>query len=309
MQTRPLGKTGLELSLLGFGASPLGGVFGDIDENEAIATVHAAVDSGVNYFDVAPYYGITKAETVLGRALRTVPRRLYTLSTKVGRYGPDDFDFSAHRIKRSVDESLQRLNIDSIDLIVCHDIEFVSLDQIVGEALPTLEALRVEGKVRYIGASGLPIKPLAAVVERAPLHFVLSYCHYSLLDTTLADWLEFFNARHIGVINASPLAMGLLSDIGPPTWHPAPPELKSAVEDIKRYCREHDVDLARIALQFATALPGICTTLIGMHNRTQLQRNLDSISTAPDTRHVQAITELLASRRNLTWPSGLPENR
>lgn len=117
MEYRTLGKTGLKVSALGFGASPLGGVFGDIDEAEGIRAVHAAVDLGINFFDVSPYYGLTRAETVLGKALKEIPRDRYYVATKVGRYGADQFDFSARRVAASVDESLARLNVDYSDEI------------------------------------------------------------------------------------------------------------------------------------------------------------------------------------------------
>src|SRR2546421_4510937 len=110
MQYQPLGRTGLKVSKLGFGASPLGGVFGEIDEAEGIRAVHAAIDLGINLFDVSPYYGFTWAESVLGRALKTIPRDRFILATKVGRYGQSEFDFSAARVARSIDESLARLN-------------------------------------------------------------------------------------------------------------------------------------------------------------------------------------------------------
>src|SRR5437763_17112478 len=106
MEYRPLGNTGLQVSALGYGASPLGSVFRPIDEAEGIRTVHLALDLGINFIDVSPYYGLTKAETVLGKALATVPRDRFTLATKVGRYGENDFDFSAARVMASVDESL-----------------------------------------------------------------------------------------------------------------------------------------------------------------------------------------------------------
>src|SRR2546421_11501277 len=105
MRCRPLGRTGLEVSILGFGASPLGGVFGEIDESEAVRAVHAAIDLGVNLFDVSPYYGLTRAESVVGRALKQIPRHRFILATKVGRYGASDFDFSAGRTEQSVEES------------------------------------------------------------------------------------------------------------------------------------------------------------------------------------------------------------
>jgi L-galactose dehydrogenase len=308
MQTRPLGKTGLNVSALGYGAAPLGGVYHGVDEAEAIATVHAAFDAGVNYIDVAPYYGILKAEMVLGRALKTVPRDRYILSTKVGRYGMDDFDFSADRVARSVDESLQRLGIDYIDLIICHDVEFVSLDQVVNEAIPALERARDQGKVGFIGVSGLPIRPLATVAERTKLDFILSYCHYNLFDTTLAAWLPKFQSLGLGIINASPLSMGLLSDLGPPEWHPASDEIKQATAAARQYCREQGIDIARIALQFALANPDIATTLCGMKTPEQLQQNLECVGTAPDPEHLKALQAILAPIRDQTWPSGRPEN-
>src|SRR5438477_9593268 len=116
MQYRELGTTGLKISALSFGASSLGGVFRDIDENDAVRTVQVAVDHGVNLIHVPPYYGATKAETVLGKALKQIARDRYFLATKVGQYGEGDFDFSEPRVTQSVDESLARLNVDYVDL-------------------------------------------------------------------------------------------------------------------------------------------------------------------------------------------------
>ena len=174
MQTRPLGKTGLEVSILGYGASPLGGVFGDVDAAEGVRAVHAAIDLGINLFDVAPFYGLTRAETVLGEALHSISRDRYVLATKVGRYGSADFDFSAARVLRSIDESLQRLQVETIDIITCHDIEFVSIDQVIGEAIPALLQAREQGRVRFIGVSGLPLKVYHAVLDQVPLDTILS---------------------------------------------------------------------------------------------------------------------------------------
>ena len=147
MEYRALGNTGLDVSILSFGASSLGSVFRDIDEREGLRTVHTAIDLGINFIDVSPYYGLTKAETVLGKALREIPRDKYYLATKVGRYGADTFDFSAERVTASVDESLQRLNAKYIDLIQCHDIEFGSLDQVVEVTIPALRTLQEEARV------------------------------------------------------------------------------------------------------------------------------------------------------------------
>ena len=148
------------MSALGLGAAALGGEYGAIDPGVARATVHAALDAGITLIDVSPYYGRTAAETVLGSALRGVPRDSYVLATKVGRYDVDSFDFSAARVVRSVEESLGRLRTDHVDLIQCHDIEFGDLSQIVEETLPALRGLQEKGLVRSVGVTGFPLSIL-----------------------------------------------------------------------------------------------------------------------------------------------------
>lgn len=309
MEYRTLGKTGWKVSVLGFGASPLGGVFGDITETEAALAVRTALDAGINFFDVAPFYGLTKAETVLGRALVGMPRDSYYLATKVGRYGADVFDFSAERVTRSVDESLSRLPTDHIDLIQCHDIEFGSLEQIVTETIPALRQLQTAGKVRAIGISGLPLAIYPYVLDRTDVDTILSYCHYTLSDTALTDLLPYLEEKQVGIINAAPLGMGLLSEAGPPAWHPAPDTLKSACARAAVHCRERGEDIARLALQFSLAEPRIATTLVGMGSAEQVKQNVASVEAPPDALLLAEIQEILAPFHNLTWPSGRPENQ
>ena len=171
---RDLGKTGMRLSAIGFGASSLGGVFHDFEEAKGIEAVFAAIDAGVNFIDVSPYYGYYKAETVLGKALKDIPRDKFFLSTKVGRYGEDGhniWDYSAERVTRSVYESMERLNIDYIDLINVHDIEFSDLDQVAGETLPALVRLREQGVVKHEVARAerkCAIRGLRVVQQRHP---------------------------------------------------------------------------------------------------------------------------------------------
>lgn len=307
MQFRPLGKTGLNVSALGFGASPLGDEFGAIDDVEGIATVHAAFSAGVNFYDVSPYYGRTKAESVLGRALADLPRAELVLATKVGRYDKSEFDFSAARVERSLNESLQRLRTDYVDLLQCHDIEFVPLAQIVDETLPALRRLQQQGRARFIGITGLPLAALNWVLERAEVDTVLSYCHYSLNDTAFSGLFPTLQGRGIGIINASPLSMGLLTDAGPPVWHPAPEALKQAASQAAALCRERDGNISALALQFALAEPAIATTLVGMFTRQQLQQNLDCVGVAPDPAMLAAVQDILRPVHNITWPSGLAD--
>ena len=308
MRYRPLGRTGIEVSALGYGASPLGSVFRNVDESEGIRTVHTAIDHGINFIDVSPYYGLTRAESVLGKALATIARDRYYLATKIGRYGADEFDFSPSRVAASIDESLSRLRVETIDLIQCHDIEFASIDQILGETLPALRRARDEGKVRWIGITGYPLRIFRDVLAREQVDSILSYCHYSLNDTSLESLIPFLKEKGVGIISASPLSMGLLTERGPAAWHPAPPELKEASARAAAFCREHGGDIAQLALQFSLSNPDIATTLVGTASPLNLEKNLAWMESPPDPDLLAGVQKILAPVHNLAWPSGLPEN-
>lgn len=301
------------MSALGFGASPLGGAFGDIDEAEGIRCVRTALDMGINFIDVAPYYGVTRAEAVLGRALRGVPRDNYYLATKVGRYGHREFDFSAPRVTRSVDESLSRLGIEHVDLIQCHDIEFGDLNQIVEETLPALREVVQQGKARFVGITGLPLFIYPYVLERAEpgtVDTVLSYCHYTLSDTSLEFQLPYLTAKGVGIINAAPLGMGLLTDDPArlPEWHPAPLELKDACARTAERCRIRGVSLAELALSFSLSRADIACTLVGMGSVEELRRNVAAAETVPDPELLAEVGQILRPVCDLSWQSGRPEN-
>ena len=186
MKFRPLGQTGLNLSWLSFGASSLGQEFRAVDLNEAMRSVHAALDLGMNFIDTSPFYGRGLSESLLGPTLKEIPRSSYYLGTKLGRYDRDHFDFSARRVVESVDVSLHRLETDHLDIMLCHDIEFVEMSQIVNETLPALRKLKEQGKVRFIGISGYPMNIFRYVLDRTELDVILSYNHYTLQNTMLA---------------------------------------------------------------------------------------------------------------------------
>jgi L-galactose dehydrogenase len=308
MEYRLLGKTGLQVSALGYGASPLGSVFRPIDEAEGIRAVHTAVDLGINFIDVSPYYGLTKAETVLGKALATLPRDSYLLATKVGRYGADEFDFSAARIMASVEESLRRLQVDHIDLIQCHDIEFGSLDQVVHETLPALRKVREQGKARFIGITGYPLKIFRAVLDQTEVDTILSYCRFSLNDTALESLIPYLQEKGVGIISASPLSMGLLTERGAPDWHPAPEPLQAACARAAAHCRSRGIDIAQLALQFAVSNPAIATTLAGTASTENLRKNVAWSEHPPDPELLAEVQAILAPVQNTAWPSGRPEN-
>jgi aryl-alcohol dehydrogenase-like predicted oxidoreductase len=301
MEYKILGKTGLKVSVLSFGGSSLGGVFREVDEAEAIRTVHAALDLGINWIDVSPFYGITRAEVVLGKALKEVPRDKYYLATKVGRYGETEFDFSGRRVTASVDESLRRLGVDSVDLIQCHDIEYSDLDTIVSETIPALRKLREQGKVRFVGVTGFPLRVFSYVLARTEVDTILTYCHYSLNNTTLERLLPSLQQKQVGIINASPLSMGLLSNRGTPAWHPATQEIKMVCARAAAYCRERGVDIAQLAIQFALANPSVHTTLVGTANPENLKKNVKWLESPMDEALLAKVREILAPVQNKTW--------
>ncbi|XP_076912508.1 L-galactose dehydrogenase-like [Bidens hawaiensis] len=312
MEVRPLGNTGLKLSYVGFGASPLGSVFGPVSDEEAIATVREAFRLGINFFDTSPYYGGTLSEKVLGKALKAVgvPRNKYIVSTKCGRY-KESFDFSAERVTKSIDESLERLQMDYVDILQCHDIEFGSLDQIVNETIPALQKLKELGKIRFIGITGLPLGIFNYVLDRVPpgtVDVILSYCHYSVNDTTLEDLIPYLKSKGVGVISASPLAMGLLTESGPPEWHPASPELKAACSTAADFCKKKGKDISKLAMQYSLCNKDISTILVGMKSVEQVQVNVAAATElakgVKDAETLAEVEEILKPVKNQTWPSG-----
>jgi aryl-alcohol dehydrogenase-like predicted oxidoreductase len=308
-----IGKTGMRVSNLGFGASSLGGVFHNIKEAEGIQAVFTAVENGINFIDVSPYYGHLKAETVLGKALKDIPRDKYYLSTKVGRYGKDGkntWDYSAKRATESVYESMERLNIDYIDLINVHDVEFQGdmeggLQKIVDETLPALVELRDKGIVKHVGITDLQPENLRWVVEHAPkgtVESILNFCHYSLNDTLLADYLGFFEQHNVGVINASPFSMGLLSQRGAPDWHPADKNLKEACAKAAAYCEEQGYPIDKLAIQFSTSLnPRIATTLFSSANPKNVLKNIQYVNEPMDEELVKKVQEIIGDQMFVRW--------
>lgn len=310
MQYRKLGRTGLDVSILGFGGSSLGSVFRDVEESEGIRTVHTAIDHGINLIDTAPYYGETKAEAVLGKALREIGRHKYLLATKVARYGAEekDFDFSAKRVLASIDESLRRLNVEYVDFIQVHDMEFGDIQQIIHETIPALRQAQQAGKARFVGITCLPTKLFAQVMDEVSVDQIQSYCHYCLNDTALADLLPALQEKGVAIFNSAPLAMRLLSDAGPPGWHPAPAEVKEKCAQAARLCRERGSDIGKLALQFSVSNPAISTNIVGTASPRRIEQNIREIQEPLDQELLVDVLEILAPIHNVTWPSGRAEN-
>jgi len=312
MRYTELGCTGMKISHLSFGASSLGSVFRETNESESFKAVETAIDGGINFIDVSPYYGHYKAETVLGKALRNIPRDKYFLSTKVGRYGKDGvntWDYSAKRVTDSVYESMERLGIDFIDLINVHDIEFQAalpggLQKVVDETLPALVELKKKGVVGHVGITDLQLENLKWVVEHSEagtVESILNFCHYTLNDDAIVDYLDFFEQHGIGIVNASPLSMGLLSQRGVPAWHPAPKALVEVCQKAAQYCNEKHYPIEKLAVQFSVSNPRIASTLFSSANPENVRRNIEWANEEPAWDLVREVKEIIGNQQRVTW--------
>jgi len=304
MKTSPLGSDGPRISALALGGASLGGVYQAVSQSEADAVVQAALGEGINLIDVAPYYGMTRAETALGGALTGVDRSSYVLMTKVGRYGDKDWDFSRDATLRSLDESLARLGVDHIDVLQCHDIEHGDPHQLAEEALPTLRDLKAQGVIGRFGVTGYDLAVLESVALEQGVDTVMSYCTYTLQDRRLAGTAGRLNAAGITVFNASPLGMGLLTHRGPPDWHPGHPDVWKAAADAARACEARGADLSFLALQFAlqtAAQHGIASTVVGMSNPANLRRNVEALTTPIDADLLAEVEAILAPMQGMGW--------
>lgn len=307
MQYNEIGKTGMKVSSLSFGASSLGGVFHEIKEKEGIEAVYTAIEAGMNFIDVSPYYGHYKAETVLGKALKDIPRDRYYLSTKVGRYGMDGvntWNYSAKRAVESVYESMERLHVDHIDLINVHDIEFADLDLVVNETLPALVELREKGVVGHVGITDLQLENLRWVIDHVPagtVESILNFCHFCLCDDKLLDFLDYFESKGVGVINASPLSMGLLSERGVPAWHPAPESLLRACQQAVEHCKAKGYPIEKLAMQFSVSNPRISTTLFSTANPQNVKKNIAFIQDPIDWELVNEVKAIIGDQQRVSW--------
>ena len=228
--------------------SYLGQHYGDVPVATAHEMVMTALKSGVNFLDTAPWYG--DSEIILGEVLKRVPRESFYLSTKAGRYSKEPsektFDFSRAEVTRSIERSLQRLNVTYLDQVIIHDVEFcVDLRQIVEHTIPALLRLKEEGKLRCIGISGYNLGVLRRLVQMAPkgsIDVVLSYSRYTLFNKDLEYHLDYFRQRGVGIINAAPIGMGLLAGEWA-SWHPALDSTKSACKYGAEECKKRGFSL------------------------------------------------------------------
>ena len=309
MKKRLLGGTGLEVPVLSFGASSLGAEFRNVTMDEVFQSVRAALDCGLNFIDTSPFYGRGMSEVLLGMALKDVPRESYSLCTKLGRYDLGHFDFSARRVAESVDVSLHRLRTDHLDVVLCHDIEFVPMQQIVDETLPALRKIRDSGKVRFIGFSGYPQKIFRFICEQADVDCVLNYNQYTLQNTRFADetvpWLK---GQGIGVMNAGPFSARLLTNAPLPAWLKEPEAVKAAARAAAALCSSRGSDIAKLALQFSLANPDIATTVAGSANPANIRQWARWAGEPIDQSLMAEVLEIFKPVKNIGHTEGLLEN-
>ncbi|TWU05070.1 aldo/keto reductase [Stieleria varia] len=308
MEKRKLGNTGLELSVLGFGASSIGAEFRPIDVAEALRCVNVAMERGMNYIDTAAYYGRGMSEVMLGRVLPEIPRDSYVLSTKLGRYAPAHFDFSARRVAESIDISLERMQVEHIDIVFCHDIEFVDLNQIVDETIPALRKEVEKGKVRFIGVSGYPMKIFHEMMSRADLDVVLTYNHYTLQNDMALDLIEPCSQRGVGLINAAPFSARLLTNAPLPVWHKTTDEVRAVAAKAAKHCEDAGTDIAKLALQYSVAHPSFASCVTGSASPERVSQWCDWLDEPLDEKLVAEVKEILAPIHNWVYVEGRPEN-
>ena len=307
--TRQLGRTDLHLPILSFGASSLGAEFRQVTIDEALRSVHVALDYGLNFIDTSPFYGRGMSEVLLGIALKGVARDRYTLCSKLGRYDLTHFDFSARRVAESVDVSLHRLGTDHLDILLCHDIEFVPMQQIVDETIPALRQAQKSGKVRYIGFSGYPMKIFRFICEQIDVDCVLSYNQYTLQNTRFVDEVvPYLKERGVGVMNAGPFSARLLTNAPLPVWLKEPELVKQAARAAATHCASKGIDIAQLALQFAIAHPDITTTISGSANPVNIQNWAKWAEEPLDEELLREVEAIFAPVKNLGHMEGLAEN-
>lgn len=311
METRPLGNSGIDLPVLGFGASSLGQEFRPVRLDDALESVMVALDLGINLIDSSPFYGRGMSEVLTGIALRDVPRDSYLLCTKLGRYSLSHFDFSAKRVDESVHVSLHRLGSDYLDIILLHDVEFVQLPQIWEETIPAVLELKKKGLVRAVGFSCYPMKSFHTVLDHAEddLDCILSYNQYTLQNTALADSLmPRLLEKGLGVMNAGPFSARLLTNAALPEWLKEPEEVKEAARNAAKLCNDEGVDIAQLALQFSCANKDIATCVAGSANPNNVRKWAEWLEKPIPEDLLAAVLKIFEPVKNIGHTEGLPEN-
>lgn len=308
LEKRRLGRTEIELTSLGFGASSIGAEFGQFDIDQSLRAVRTAIDAGINFIDTAAYYGRGMSEVLLGQILPAYKRESLIVSTKLGRYAPRHFDFSAKRVAESIDVSLERMRLEYLDMVFCHDIEYGDVQQVIDETLPALRRQVEKGKVRCVGISGYPMKNFQRVIPTGLLDCVITYNHYTLQNDMALQWLPLAQEHGVGVINAAPFSARLLTDLPLPVWHKAPEKVKSVAAKASQWCKSRGTTIEKLALQFSVSHPGFSSCLVGSAIPAEVTQWIDWIQEPIDQELIDGVRAQLQPIRNWYYIEGRPEN-
>jgi L-galactose dehydrogenase len=308
LEKRKLGRTAIEVTSLGFGASSIGAEFGQFDIAKSLDAVRTAVDAGINLIDTAAYYGRGMSEVLLGQILPAYRRDSLVVSTKLGRYAPKHFDFSAKRVAESIDVSLERMRLDYLDLVFCHDIEYADVQQVIDETLPALRRQVEKGKVRYVGISGYPMRNFQRVIPTGLLDCVITYNHYTLQNDMALQWQGLAQQHGVGVINAAPFSARLLTDLPLPVWHKAPESVRAVAAKASAWCKARGTSIEKLALQFSVSHPGFASCLVGSAIPAEVSQWIAWIQEPIDQELIEGVRAELAPIRNWYYIEGRPEN-
>lgn len=300
MRLASIGKTEVEVTRLGLGGAPMGGLFTDVAERQAKQTLEQAYQGGVRYFDTAPLYGSGKSEKFFGAFLSKISREDFVLSTKVGRVldptrtSRDDdmfenlpdmevrFDFSRDGVLRSIEDSLDRLGLDKIDIVLIHDPD-EHFEQAISESFPTLAELRSQGVIGAVGAGMNQWEMLARFANEGDFDCFLLAGRYTLLDfSALTEFMPLCLEKNISVILGGPYNSGILaSDLGPDStyfYEKAPSEVIARAQEIRKICNEFSVPLKAAALQFGLLHPAVTATIPGAREPSEVSENIEMAS-------------------------------
>ena len=308
LEKRKLGETGLLLTRLGFGASSIGAEFGQFDIESSLSAVRIALDAGINFIDTAAYYGRGMSEVLLGQILPRYPREQLVVSTKLGRYAPRHFDFSAKRVAENIDVSLERMRLDYLDIVFCHDIEYGDVDQVIDETLPALRRQVERGKVRYVGVSGYPMRNFERVIPTGLIDCFITYNHYTLQNNMALRLLPIAEKHRVGVINAAPFSARLLTNLPLPPWHKATPEVRRVAGEAALYCSEHGSSIEKLALQFSISHPGFTSCLVGSAIGAEISQWMAWLDEPIDQQLLASVQAILKPIHNWYYIEGRPEN-
>ena len=308
LEKRKLGRTAIEVTSLGFGASSIGAEFGQFDIAKSLDAVRTAMDAGINLIDTAAYYGRGMSEVLLGQILPAYRRESLVVSTKLGRYAPKHFDFSAKRVAESIDVSLERMRLDYLDLVFCHDIEYADVQQVIDETLPALRRQVEKGKVRYVGISGYPMRNFQRVIPTGLLDCVITYNHYTLQNDMALQWQGLAQQHGVGVINAAPFSARLLTDLPLPVWHKAPDSVRAVAAKASAWCKARGTSIEKLALQFSVSHPGFASCLVGSAIPAEVSQWIAWIQEPIDQELIDGVRAELAPIRNWYYIEGRPEN-